>query len=202
MRRAAARLTVLAVLLAAAGCGNKGSAQLMAQEPRYEPLEDAPDLHGAARRMPVPGTVARGHLPTDDLLATGMVDGRESERFPFPVTREVLERGRERFDIFCSPCHGRAGDGRGIVVRRGFTAPPSFHTDTLRGYPAGHFFRVMTQGFGAMPQYAKQVPVRDRWAIAAYIRALQLSQHARAADLPADVRARLERPAATSGARP
>jgi mono/diheme cytochrome c family protein len=178
------RVALLATLLA--GCGDKGSYQLMAQGPRYEPLEGGDE--GAARRPPLADTVARGQLNDDDLLHTGMVDGREADVFPFPVTTEVLARGRERFDIFCSPCHGRDGYGDGMVVQRGFTAPPSFHTDRLRASPAGHFVHVMTAGYGAMPTYAKQIPPHDRWAIAAYLRALQLSQHATLADVPPEDR--------------
>ena len=103
---------------------------------------------------------------------------------PFPVTRDVLDRGRQRFDIYCAPCHSRLGDGGGIVVQRGFRPPPSYHTDRLRKAPLGYFFEVMTYGFGAMPEYASQVPARDRWCIVAYIRALQLSQSATNADVP------------------
>ena len=183
MPSAAGRVGLAALLaLALAGCGDKGTYQAMGQAPRYEPLEGNPLLGGAARRTPVPGTVARGALAEDGLLRTALLDGREAAAFPFPVTRPLLERGRQRFDIFCSPCHGRDGYGEGMVVRRGFSRPPSLHTDRLRGYPPGHFVRVMTLGYGAMPQYAKQISARDRWAIAAYIQALQLSQHATVAE--------------------
>ena len=193
MRSVPAVTTALALAtLALAGCGEKGSYQLMAQAPRYEPLEGGDAVpYGAARRAPVPGAVARGRLDDDTLLTTGVVDGREADIMPFPASEALLERGRERFDIFCSPCHGRAGDGRGMVVLRGFQPPPSLHSDVLRGYPIGHFVNVMTHGYGAMPQYAKQISPRDRWAIAAYVRALQLSQHAPLADLPPDARARV-----------
>ena len=118
--------------------------------------------------------------------------GQDAARFPFPVTREVLDRGRDRFEIFCAPCHGRTGYGDGMIVRRGFVPPPSFHTDALRQAPVGHLFDVATNGLGAMPSYAAQVPVRDRWAIVAYIKALQLSQHVDVDDLPSDVRQQLE----------
>ena len=113
--------------------------------------------------------------------------------FPFPVDDAVMARGRERYDIFCSPCHGRTGDGDGMVVQRGYRRPPSFHIDRLRQAPPGHFFDVITNGFGAMPDYAAQIPVRDRWAIVAYIRALQLSQHATARrQLSPDAQGRLK----------
>ena len=184
MPRAATRLVITALLaVLAAGCGNKGSSQQMAEGPRVEPLQ-------GPRRAPVLGTVARGHLDDNELLHTGMLEGREADVLPFPLTRDVLDRGRERFNIFCSPCHGRDGYGQGVIVQRGFTPPPSLHTGELRRHPLGHFVRVMTLGYGAMPQYAKQVSARDRWAIAAYIRALQLSQHAVLAELPASSRAR------------
>ena len=104
----------------------------------------------------------------------------------------LLRRGQERFNIFCTPCHGGAGEGDGMIVRRGFRRPPTYHSDRLRGVPIGHFYDVITNGFGVMPDFAEQVPVRDRWAIAAYIRALQLSQHAKPDDLSEDQRLLLE----------
>jgi mono/diheme cytochrome c family protein len=111
---------------------------------------------------------------------------------PFPVTREVLLRGQERYDVFCSPCHGRAGTGNGMIVRRGYKQPTSFHDPRLRSAPVGYFVNVMTEGFGVMPSYAPQVEVEDRWAIAAYVRALQYSQNARLADLSPEQRQRVE----------
>ena len=115
----------------------------------------------------------------DGAFATGLgADGQFVTALPVPLTRDLLERGRERFDIFCSPCHDRAGRGRGMIVQRGFKQPPSYHIDRLRAQPIGYFFDVMTNGFGEMSSYAAQVPASDRWAIAAYIRALQFSQHA------------------------
>ncbi|HVO33612.1 MAG TPA: cytochrome c, partial [Elusimicrobiota bacterium] len=126
------------------------------------------------------------------LLYTGKLGGKPSDIMPFPVTPELLARGRERFDIFCSVCHGRLGDGQGMIVKRGFPTPPSYHTERLRKEPIGYFFDVMTNGFGKMYSYGDRVPVRDRWAIAAYIRALQLSQNASLADVPEDQRAALE----------
>jgi hypothetical protein len=146
---------------------------------------------GRANRPPIPDTVARGHVRTDELLYTGRVNGVVVDQFPFPVTREVLERGQARYDIYCSPCHDYTGSGRGMIVQRGFPPPPSYHTDRLRQAPAGHFFDVMTNGYGAMYSYAGRITTEDRWAIAAYIRALQLSQHATLDDVPADHRQQL-----------
>jgi len=167
--------------------------QQMGVQPRYDPLEPSaffPD--GQSARQPVPDTVARGQLRDDTLLYAGTENGQPAERFPFPVTHDVLVRGRDRFETFCSPCHGRTGYGDGMVVQRGFIPPPSFHTDQLRQAPVGHLFQVATEGLGAMPSYASQVPVRDRWAIVAYIKALQLSQHADVGELPAGLRQQLE----------
>ncbi len=128
--------------------------------------------------------MARGELHDDPHLYTGRVNGALVTTFPFPVSREVLERGRDRYNIFCAPCHDRVGNGNGMIVRRGFRAPPSFHIDRLRQAPVGHYFDVITNGFGAMPDYAAQIPAHDRWAVIAYIRALQLSQRATPADVP------------------
>jgi mono/diheme cytochrome c family protein len=114
-----------------------------------------------------------------------------------PVTPAVLQRGRDRFDVFCTPCHGRTGEGNGMIVQRGFRPPPSYHEDRLRNAPVGYFFDVMTRGFGAMQDYSAQLAVDDRWAVAAYIRALQLSQHATVEDVPADRREELDRSAET-----
>jgi Cytochrome C oxidase, cbb3-type, subunit III len=174
-------------LLVASGCN-----QMMNDEPRYKPLA-ASDFFadGQSARPQVEGTIARGHLRLDRAFYTGKSNGVLVSALPVPVTRDLLVRGRERFDIFCSPCHGRLGNGDGVVVERGFRSPPSYHIDRLRTAPVGHFFDVMTNGFGAMASYASRVPPADRWAIAAYIRALQLSQHAVLSDAPADVRRRL-----------
>ncbi|HEX9115694.1 MAG TPA: cytochrome c, partial [Anaerolineae bacterium] len=122
----------------------------------------------------------------DTYFYTGMIGKDVGNVMPFPVTREVLERGRERFNIYCAPCHSRTGDGNGMIVQRGYRRPPSYHIDRLRQAPLGHFFDVITNGFGAMPDYAAQVPPADRWAIIAYIRALQLSQAAPASLMPAE----------------
>jgi len=167
--------------------------QKMGRQPRYDPLEPSDFFaDGMAARPRIAGTVARGELVTDPFLETGKINGADGDGFPFPVTEQVLNRGHERFNIYCSECHGRIGDGNGMIPSRGYRRPPSFHTETLRTAPAGHFFDVMTNGFGAMPPYAPQVPVNDRWAIVAYIRALQLSQNATAAQVPADARAKMD----------
>ena len=191
-------LGAVAVSLALAGCR-----QDMHDAPRYEPLEASTFFaNGQASRMLVANTVPRGLLRADTHLNEGRVDGQLATTFPMAITPAVMQRGQERFNVFCSPCHGRTGSGNGMVVQRGFRAPPSYHEDRLRNAPVGYFFDVMTNGFGAMQDYASQVPVADRWAIAAYIRALQLSQRATLADVPADRRAELDRPAAAPAAAP
>ena len=191
-------LGAVAVSLALAGCR-----QDMHDAPRYEPLEASTFFaNGQASRMLVANTVPRGLLRADTHLNEGRVDGQLATTFPMAITPAVMARGQERFNVFCSPCHGRTGSGNGMVVQRGFRAPPSYHEDRLRNAPVGYFFDVMTNGFGAMQDYASQVPVADRWAIAAYIRALQLSQRATLADVPADRRAELDRPAAAPAAAP
>ncbi len=164
--------------------------QKMANQPRYDPLEPSDFFaDGMASRPRIAGTVARGELPIDGFAATGKIDGADGDGFPFPVTAEVMNRGEERFNIFCSTCHGRVGDGNGMIPARGYRRPPSFHSEALRAARSGHFFDVMTNGFGSMPPYAAQVPAKDRWAIVAYIRALQLSQNGTINDLPQDLRA-------------
>jgi hypothetical protein len=185
--------SLLIVLLLASLLSVACYQQQMGSQPRYDPLEpSALFADGLSARQPVPDTVARGQLPDDTLLLDGVEDGQVANRFPFPVTRDVLVRGRDRYEIFCAPCHGRTGYGDGMVVQRGFIPPLSFHTDQLRQVPVGHIFQVATNGLGAMPSYAQQVPVRDRWAISAYVKALQLSQHAPVETLPADLRQQLE----------
>jgi len=190
---ASRRRTLRALVLVLVPLGVGGCRQQMAEQPRHDPLEASAFFRdGRAARPLVPGTVPRGHLREDEHLYTGKVGGKLVETFPFPVTKEILERGRERFNIYCSPCHDQLGTGEGMVVRRGYRQPPSYHTDRLRELPVGHFFDVMTNGFGAMPSYAVQIPVEDRWAIVAYIRALQLSQNAKAAELSAADRRKLQ----------
>jgi mono/diheme cytochrome c family protein len=174
-------------------CLIAGCRQDMHDQPRYEPLEASHFFDdGRASRPLVEGTVAQGQAQRDTLLSTGKINNTMAAVLPFPVTRQLLERGQERYNIYCSPCHDRVGGGQGIVVRRGFRRPSSFHLDRLREAPIGHFFEVMTHGFGAMMDYAAQITPNDRWAIAAYIRALQLSQHATLADVPVEERPRLQ----------
>ena len=169
-----------------------GCEQQMADQPRYEPLQKSIFFGDERSARPlVEGTVARGQLRADEHFYTGKYQGKLVKNFPYPVTYETLVRGQERFNIYCSPCHDRVGIGQGMVVRRGFRAPPSIHIDRLRAAPVGHFFDVITHGFGAMPDYAEQVSPQDRWAIVAYVRALQMSQHAGLANVPESERGRL-----------
>jgi mono/diheme cytochrome c family protein len=197
--------SLTAPLLAGLALIATGCRQEMYDQPRYEPQEASSFFaDGKADRPLLPGVVPRldprdeSKDEQNDRLAVGSVDGKDVEEMPFPVDRAVLERGRERYQIFCTPCHGDRGDGRGMIVRRGFSPPPpfygkrpatvkspaaTFHED-LRDAPVGHFFGVITHGHGAMYSYAARIPPKDRWMIAAYIRALQLSQYARADELP------------------
>src|SRR4030081_2961097 len=146
-----------------------GCRQQMAEQPRYDPLEPSTFFaDGQSARPLVPGTVAQNEAHNNEtLLYTGKSGDKSANVFPFPITLDTLKRGHERYDIFCSPCHSRLGHGDGLIVRRGYTRPPSFHTDRLREAPAGYLFTVMTDGFGAMPAYAAQIPPQDRWAIIA-----------------------------------
>jgi mono/diheme cytochrome c family protein len=186
--------SAMAMLLAGGALLAVGCTQQMAQQPSYRPYRPSSFFADGTSARPLPAdTVARGHLQDDALLFSGKdANGQDATEFPFPVTRDVLDRGRQRFEIDCVPCHGFTGDGDGIVVQRGFTPPPTYHSDRLRQAPVGHFFDVITNGLGSMPPYADQVSVPDRWAIIAYIRALQLSQNATIEAVPADARAQLE----------
>jgi len=183
--------SIILAVLALTGCR-----QDMHDQPRFKPLAQSDfyaDLRSA--RPPVDGTVARGQLHEDSYFYTGKFGNNPGDYMPFPVTEDVLARGRERFNIYCAPCHSRLGDGNGMIVQRGFRAPPSYHTERLRKAPLGYFFDVMTNGFGAMPEYASQIPPRDRWTIVAYIRALQLSQQATTSDVPSGQKVPSEPPA-------
>ena len=164
----------------------------MRDQPRYEALEASEFFaDGQSARLPVAGTVARGQLQEDEAFYTGKSAGELVHQPPVEITRELLVRGQDRFNIFCAPCHARTGMGNGMIVERGFRQPPSYHIERLRNAPAGHFFDVMTHGFGAMPSYARIEP-QDRWAIVAYIRVLQLSQHATLEDVPESERGKLD----------
>jgi mono/diheme cytochrome c family protein len=181
--------------------------QDMHDQPKYEAYEGSDFFaDSSANRVMVEGTIPRGFLNEDESVygAPAMKAGDSSKAktylasFPFAVSAQMLDRGQERFNIYCAPCHSRTGMGDGMVVRRGYRKPPSFHQERLRTQPVGYFFDVITNGFGVMPSYADQIPVRDRWAIVAYIRALQLSQNANLADIPADKRGMLDNPAAAA----
>ena len=196
--------------------------QDMQDQPKYLAYRGSEIFPDSLSSRPlVEGTIARGYLREDQEYYTGKTGaavtpsstldstakaaapsnvpatpaaatGNDVNEFPFPITREILDRGQERFNIYCSPCHGVLGDGRGMIVNRGFRPPPSYHIDRLRTAPLGHFFDVITNGFGAMPDYAMQVPPHERWAIVAYIRALQLSQNAPIAVVPPPNRSQLQ----------
>jgi mono/diheme cytochrome c family protein len=186
-RLIAAALSVMAL----AGCR-----QDMHNQPKYRPLRSSDFFsNGSSARPLVEGTVARGTLQTDAAFFTGKNGAMFVSELPFAVTKEVLDRGQERFNIYCTPCHDTTGSGNGLVVQRGYPKPPSFHDARLRNVEAGYFFDVMTNGFGRMPDYRAQVTPRDRWNIVAYIRALQLSQNAGAADLTEADRTKLAQPA-------
>ena len=190
MRRTVSLPSLLA--LAALALALPGCRQDMHNQAKYRPF-----AHNAffddqrASRPLVAGVVPRGHLDEDEVFYTGVSNGAPAATNPLGSGRAVLQRGQERFDIYCSPCHDRTGSGEGMIVQRGYKQPPSFHDPRLRAVPDGYFFQVMTNGFATMPSYAAQVPPRDRWAIVAYIRALQLSQNATLADVPEGDRAAL-----------
>jgi cytochrome c553 len=163
-------------------------------QPSEKPLERSDffrDNDMASRPLPA-HTVARGQLDEDEAFYRGMIGTNLVTQFPMPVTREVLLRGQERFNIYCAPCHGRSGEGNGMIPQRGYPSPPSYHTERLRTVPVGHFFDVITRGYGVMYSYANRVEPAARWAIAAYIRALQLSHDAKISDVPNEDRAQLE----------
>jgi mono/diheme cytochrome c family protein len=167
--------------------------QQMADQPRYDPLQASDFFPNGSSARPLPDGVIPHDYPKQDWRDTGMINGKPADRFPFPIDNAVMLRGQERYNIYCSPCHDYIGTGNGMAAIRGFQRKPaSFHSTELRAAPVGHFFDVMTNGFGSMPSYANQIPVRDRWAITAYIRALQLSQSATINDVPAAERQKLE----------
>ncbi len=193
----------MACALVAASTLLAGCRQDMHNGPNYEVYEaNASFPDGRASRDLPAGTVARGQLRDDDHYYTGKVNGGYAAEFPFAVSATDLQRGQDRFTIYCTPCHGQLGDGKGMVVQRGLRQAATYHQDRLRNIEAGYFFDVITNGFGAMQGYADQIPPRDRWLIAAYVRALQLSQNAKVDDVPAADRGRLdgEAPAAAHAA--
>ncbi|MCM2314652.1 MAG: cytochrome c [Thermoanaerobaculia bacterium] len=189
----------VAASLALAGCRLP---QKMAEQPQFDPLEKSaffPD--GASSRPLVDGTVVSPRVEgtlaqigsgPNELFDTGREGGQFSDNFPLPLTPELMARGKERFEIYCTPCHGRVGEGNGMIVARGYKRPPSYHSDALRSRKNGYIFDVITNGFGVMPAYRSQVPPADRWAIVAYVRALQVSQNATIADVPSADRASLD----------
>lgn len=188
-------IALCAALMFTAGCR-----QDMHDAPRYEAFEAGPSLtDNRASRTPPAGTVARGWQRDDEALYTGKISGQLVDQFPFAIGRDELVRGQQRFNIYCTPCHGRLGDGQGMVVQRGLRQAASYHQDRLRQEKVGYFYDVITNGFGAMQGYAEQIPVRDRWLIVAYVRALQLSQHASVDDVPADRRGALGAEPAAAG---
>ena len=182
------------LLVAAAGCR-----QDMHNSPKAIPLRESVFFkNGSSARPLVEDTVARGTLQDDAAFFTGKSGAAVVDALPFPLTAEVLDRGEQRYNIYCTPCHGLSGEGDGMIVRRGYRQPPSYHIERLRTAPLGHFYDTITNGFGAMPDYRAQIAPRDRWAIAAYVRALQLSQHAPAAELSQEERQKLSQPAAAA----
>lgn len=179
-------------------CCASGCRKDMYAQPKYDVYEPSTFFNdGTSSRHPVAGTVARGELRADSLYYQGKIDGKDADFFPFAIDQTIIETGRDRYMVYCTPCHGRLGDGKGMVVRRGFSPPPTFHSEYLRKIPVSHFYNVMTNGYGAMYSYAARIPVEQRWAIAAYIRTLQYSTDANPEDLSAEDRkvlAALEKP--------
>lgn len=190
------------VTLLAAGLGSEACRQDMHDAPRFNPLRksDFYDDHRSERPL-IEDTVPRGWLLADDAYATGKVNGQFVAELPtaVPLSLDLLKRGENRFNIYCAPCHSRVGNGLGIVVRRGYKQPPSYDDPRLRAQPIGYFYDVISHGFGQMPDYAAQLQPQDRWAVAAYIRALQVSRHANVADVPANERPQLDAPPAAEG---
>lgn len=183
-------ITAAAAVTLLTGCELR---RAMYDQPKLRPMQESsffPD--GRASRPLVEGTIAQGQLIEDPHLIDGKVDNQDVTVFPFPITATDLARGQERFNIYCAPCHDQAGAGQGMIVRRGFKVPPTYHQDRLRTAPVGYLYGVVKNGFGAMSGYSAQIPVEDRWRIVAYVRALQYSQNADPAELPAELRAQLK----------
>jgi mono/diheme cytochrome c family protein len=178
MQRAGAACALAAATMLA------GCRQDMQDQPKFIPQRGT-DFYadGRSARPQVENTVARGQLHEDSYFYTGLQNGKEGDALPFPATLEVLERGQERYNIYCTPCHSRVGNGVGMIVQRGYSKAGDFHTARLQAAPLGHFFNVITNGYGSMPDYSAQLQPQDRWAVVAYIRALQLSQNAKPSDV-------------------
>lgn len=175
-------------LLAVTGCRKE-----MWVQPKYRPLDMSEFFNDTMSARPIiEGTVAVGEFHTNESFYTGLVGTNVVEQFPLPVTESLLRRGQERYDIYCAVCHGLGGDGDGVIVQRGFPRPPSYHIPRLRQAPIGHFYRVITDGYGVMYPYASRVTPEDRWKIAAYIRALQLSRNATLEQAPAQAQEELK----------
>lgn len=192
------RLLLGASVLMLAGCHTD-----MWRQPRTEPLDESTFFaDGQANRPLVPGTIARDHLREDNSFFTGARDGKWLSEIPLPITKDLLKRGQERYQIYCTPCHGQLGDGQGMIAKRGFSLKRpvgNYHTDRLRAMPAGHFYDVITNGYGTMYSYASRIEPQDRWAVVAYIRALQLSQHASPTDADPSALTKSTEPAPTEG---
>ena len=179
LTRLVGRVHFLVLTVLALTCCRRG----MVDQQHLKPLAEENFFgDGRGSRVPPAHTVARGELRDDEQFFTGKIGNELAATFPVAITRQILVRGQERFDIYCAVCHGRTGDGNGMIVRRGFPQPPSFHEQRLRDAPVGHFVDVITNGYGVMYSYASRVSAADRWAIAAYIRALQLAEHAQVED--------------------
>ena len=192
------RFPFLLVAVGAIFLGGCSLKQDMAYQPKNRPLAPSDFFtDGRSERPLVENTVARNALENDQFVI-----GKESNDFPLPLDQQLLDRGEERYKIFCSPCHGLQGDGNGMIVMRGMKRPSSFHIDRLRQSPNGYYFDVITNGFGAMYGYSAQIPPKDRWAIIAYVRALQLSRNAKASELPESLRTKISGAADTGAAKP
>ncbi|MBI2214006.1 MAG: cytochrome c [Acidobacteria bacterium] len=204
--RLRAVLLVSVAVAASLALGGCRVPQKMADQPQYDPLEKSaffpdgassrPLVEGTVPSPRVEGTLAQVGGGPDELFDSGREAGQFSDKYPMPLTPELMARGRDRFDIYCSMCHGRVGDGDGMIVARGYKKPPSFHSDLLRSRKNGYIFDVISNGFGVMPAYRTMIPVADRWAIVAYVRALQVSQNATISDVPSADRSSLDAPAA------
>jgi mono/diheme cytochrome c family protein len=185
--RALVGISAVLVVVASSACRRD-----MQDQPKYTPLQPSSFfVDGRSARPVPPNTIPRGHLNDDDSFHTGGANGTFLDTIPVALSRPMLERGRQRYDIYCAPCHSNIGDGNGMIARRGFKIPANFHTDRLRQAPPGYVFQVISNGYGAMPDYSNQLNVNDRWAIVAYIKALQLSRNATVADVPSDAKQQL-----------